>query len=222
MTPSPDDRQATRSGRAARPRPGGIGPGPARPAQGLPRRLARRGEDLHDARGRPRQARGRPRRRGRGGRDPRPGRDGPAARGLEVLPRQPLEYRGTVLEEFDLDARPRPPSRAAAGRRAGPHQRARLPPRQALAGRRGAARRRHQRLHHAQHPAPREPERRRRADHRASRCARRCPTPCSSGPTRSSWWTSRPTSCSSGSARARSTSPSRRAARSSASSGRAT
>ena len=38
------------------------------------------------------------------------------------------------------------------------------PPRQALAGRRGAAGRRHRRLHHAQRAASREPERRGRAD----------------------------------------------------------
>ena len=43
------------------------------------------------------------------------------------------------------------------------------PPSQTLAGRRGTARRRHRRLHHAQRPAPRKPERRRRADHRRAR-----------------------------------------------------
>ena len=54
-----------------------------------------------------------------------------------------------------------------------------LAPRQALAGRRGAARRRHRRLHDAERPAPREPERRRRQDHRYSRLRRPCPTRCS-------------------------------------------
>ncbi len=44
-----------------------------------------------------------------------------------------------------------------------------LAARQALAGRRGAARRGHRRLHDAQRPAPREPERRRGEDHRRRR-----------------------------------------------------
>ena len=51
-----------------------------------------------------------------------------------------------------------------------------LPPREALAGRRGAARRRHRRHLDRQHPAPRVAERRRRADHRRQASARRCPT----------------------------------------------
>ena len=51
-----------------------------------------------------------------------------------------------------------------------------LAQRQALAGRRGAARRRHRRDHHGQHPAPRVAQRRRRADHRRARSARPCPT----------------------------------------------
>ena len=78
-------------------------------------------------------------------------------------------HRGATLEEFDLDAalarRPEP----APARRAGPHQRAGRPAREALAGRGRAARRRHRRLHHAQRPARREPERRRRPDHRRDR-----------------------------------------------------
>ena len=48
--------------------------------------------------------------------------------------------------------------------------------REALAGRRGAARRRHRRHHDGQHPAPRVAQRRRRADHRRPRSARPCPT----------------------------------------------
>ena len=86
--------------------------------------------------------------------------------GLEFLPRRALPYRDRTLEEFDLDA--------ALARRPGvlivdelAHtQRARQPPRQALAGRARAARRRHRRAHHRQRPARREPERRGRADHR--------------------------------------------------------
>ena len=113
-----------------------------------------------------RAARGR-RRRGRRGRDPRPRRDRGAARG----PRDPARAHDRVprhrrsRSSTSTRALARRP-RLILRRRAGAHQRARLPPRQALAGRRGAARRRHRRLHHAQRPAPREPERRRRADHR--------------------------------------------------------
>ena len=63
-----------------------------------------------------------------------------------------------------------PCSRAGAargpGRRAGPHQRARLPPREALAGRRGAPRRRHRRDLHRQRAAPRVAQRRGGAHHR--------------------------------------------------------
>ena len=61
------------------------------------------------------------------------------------------------------------PAPARAGGRAGPHQRPRLAPPQALPGCRGAAGRRHRRLHHAEHPAPGEPERRGGADHRRHR-----------------------------------------------------
>ena len=94
---------------------------------------------------------------------PRPAR---LLEGLEIIPRRAIEYRGTRLEEFDLDAAlARHPALLLVDELA--HTNAPgLPPRQALAGRRGAARRRHQRLHHAQHPAPREPQRRRRPDHR--------------------------------------------------------
>ena len=51
-----------------------------------------------------------------------------------------------------------------------------LAQREALAGRRGAARRRHRRDLDRQHPAPRVAQRRRRADHRGARSARRSPT----------------------------------------------
>ena len=61
-----------------------------------------------------------------------------------------------------------------------------LPQREALAGRRGTARRRHRRHHDRQHPAPRVAQRRRREDHRRRRSARRCPTPSCGRPTRSS------------------------------------
>ncbi len=60
-------------------------------------------------------------------------------KGLEVVPRANLHYRGTVFEEMDLDAvlARHPP--VVAGRRARPHQRPGKPQRQALAGRGGAA-----------------------------------------------------------------------------------
>jgi two-component system sensor histidine kinase KdpD len=86
-------------------------------------------------------------------------------RGMEVLPRKPIDHRGRVLMEFDLDAAlaRRPP---AAGRRIRPFQRSGLAPSQALAGRRGAAGRRDRRLDHPERPAPGEPGRRRPAHHR--------------------------------------------------------
>ena len=62
--------------------------------------------------------------------------------------------------------RARPQARGGARRRARPHQRARLAARQALAGRRGAARRGHRRDLHGERPAPGVAQRRRRADHR--------------------------------------------------------
>ena len=85
---------------------------------------------------------------------------------LEIMPAQPIEYRGTTFEEMDVDAVLARQPRGRARRRARAHERARLAQREALAGRRGAARRRHRRDLDAQHPAPRVAERRRRADHR--------------------------------------------------------
>ena len=85
---------------------------------------------------------------------------------LEVVPRKRIEYRGTTLEEMDVDAilRRRPAGRPR--RRARAHERPRLAEREALAGRRRAARRRHHGHLDAQHPAPRVAQRRRRAHHR--------------------------------------------------------
>ena len=124
--------------------------------------------------------------------------------GFEVLPRKPIVYRNQIMQEFDLDAalarRPEP----AAGRRIRPHQCARQPPSQALAGYRRTACRRHRRLDHAQHPAPRKPQRRCARRSPRCACARPCRIPCSTRPTRSSWSIFRPTNCSSGSPRARS------------------
>ena len=65
----------------------------------------RRREDLRDAGGGASPAGRGPRRGGRRRGDPRPGRDrGACSRGWRLLPRRPVEYRGTRLQEFDLDA----------------------------------------------------------------------------------------------------------------------
>ena len=89
--------------------------------------------------------------------------------GLEILPRKKVRWQGREIEEFDLDGALAPPAQADHRRRTRPHQRAGEPPPQALAGRRGAARRAHRRLDRAQHPAPREPRRRRLAHRRRQR-----------------------------------------------------
>ena len=86
--------------------------------------------------------------------------------GLEVDPARVVPYRGSAFEEMDLDAVLARQPRGRAGRRARPHQRARVAQREALAGRRGAARGRHRRHHHRQHPAPGVAQRRGREDHR--------------------------------------------------------
>ena len=86
--------------------------------------------------------------------------------GLEVVPRRAIEYRGTTLLEMDLDCRPGPPTGRGARRRVRAHQHPGVQARQALAGRRGDARRRHRRDHHRQRPAPRVAQRRRQPDHR--------------------------------------------------------
>ena len=149
-------RGAARGGRPREPRP----------AEDLPRRRARRRQDLRDAAGRPGAAGARASTSSsawsRPTAAPRPRR---CSTGLEVVPRRQVDYQGRALEEMDLDAILARRPAARPGRRAGPHQRAGQPPSQALPGRRGAARRRHRRLHHAQRPARREPERRGRADH---------------------------------------------------------
>ena len=83
------------------------------------------------------------------------------------------------------------------------------PPREALAGRRGAARRRHRRHLDRQHPAPRVAERRRRADHRDPP-ARDDPRPRGAGaPTTSSSSTWPPRPCGGASPTATSTPPTR-------------
>ena len=105
-------------------------------------------------------------------------------------------YRGRTLHEFDLDAALARKPAADPGRRAGAHQRARLAPPQALAGRRGAARRRHRRLDDTQRPAPRKPERRRRRHHRRPRARDRARHGVRRGRRGRAGRHRRPTSCS--------------------------
>ena len=61
---------------------------------------------------------------------------------LEIVPPREVPYKGVVVREMDTERDPgtAPPGRV--GRRAGAHQPARLPPREALRGRGGSARRR--------------------------------------------------------------------------------
>ena len=139
---------------------------PPRPAQDLPRRGAGGRQDLRDADHGPRPAARGPRRGGR--RSSRPTaapRPRPWSRAWRSSRAGPWNTSGGTLDEMDLDALIARQPQHRPGRRAGPHQRARQPPSQALPGRRGAPGRRHRRLHDAQHPARREPQRRRGADH---------------------------------------------------------
>ena len=85
---------------------------------------------------------------------------------LEVIPRRTIEYRGSRFEEMDVDAILAQSARDRADRRAGAHERPGLAQREAMAGRRGAARGRDRRHLHRERPAPGVVERRRRADHR--------------------------------------------------------
>ena len=87
--------------------------------------------------------------------------------GLEVVPRRPLEYRGATLRGDGRRRHPRPPARRSRSSTSSPTRN--VPgsaQREALAGRRGAARRRDRRDLDGQHPAPRVAQRRRRAHHR--------------------------------------------------------
>ena len=97
-----------------------------------------------------------------------------------------------------------------------------LPQREALAGHRGAARRRHRRHLHGQHPAPRVAQRRRREDHRRAAARDACRTRSSAPPTRSSSSTWRPRRCAAGWRTATSTPPRRSTPRWATTSGSAT
>ena len=77
---------------------------------------------------------------------------------LEVVPRRRIEYRGSVFEEMDVDAiLARAPEVALVDELAHTNVPG-LSQREALAGRRRAARRRHRRDLDREHPAPRVPE----------------------------------------------------------------
>ena len=109
--------------------------------------------------------------------------------GLEVVPRRVLSYRGASFTEMDIEAvLARHPQVALVDELAHTN----VPgctPRQTLAGRPRAARRRHHRDHHGQHPAPGIGQRRRRSRSPACRSGRPSPTRSCAGPTRSSWST---------------------------------
>ena len=158
----------------ARAHPREDGAGAARPAARLPGHGAGRRQDLPDARGGPPPARARHGRRRRLRRGPRAAAHASSCSTASRSCRAgAIEYRGVVVEEMDTDAiiARRPDGRA--DRRARPHERPGLRPREALAGRRGHPRRRHPRRQHAQRPAPRERRRRGRDDHR--RAGQRAP-----------------------------------------------
>ena len=73
--------------------------------------------------------------------------------GLESISARPIPYRGVTLREFDLDAALAQAAAAIARRRTGPHQRRRIAACKALAGCRGIAASRHQRMDDAECPA---------------------------------------------------------------------
>ena len=130
--------------------------------------------------------------------------------GLEIVPRDGASrYRGATFTEMDVDAvLARRPAVALVDELAhtnvpGSRQR------EALAGRRGAARGGHRRDLHRQHPAPGVVQRRRREDHRRPAARDACPTPSCGPPTRSSWSTWRRRRCGAGWRTATSTPPRR-------------
>ncbi len=85
---------------------------------------------------------------------------------IEVIPPRYIEYRGTSFPELDVQAVLARHPQVVLGRRTRPHQHTGQQEPQAMAGRRGVARRGDHGDLHRQHPAPGEPQRRRRPDHR--------------------------------------------------------
>ena len=137
-------------------------------AADLPRRRAGRRQDLRDARrGLAAHASAAPTSSSASSRPTAVARPQAQLRDLEVIPRARGRVpRRTTFEEMDVDAvLARRPAVVLVDELAHtnvPGQ----PQREALAGRRGAARRRHRRHLDGQHPAPRVAQRRGRADHR--------------------------------------------------------
>ena len=134
--------------------------------EALLRDVPRRRQDLRHARGRapaPRRGAG-GRRRPR--RDPRAPRNRGAARGARGPAASPGQPPRPGVRGVRSRRRARAQPASDPRRRTGAHERPRLAPHQALAGRRGTDRRGDRRLHHPQRPALGELERRRRADHR--------------------------------------------------------
>ena len=136
-----------------------------------------RGQDLRHARRGPPPGRAGHRRGGRVRGDPRPGRRPPSRSATSrSCPGGRSTYRGATFEEMDVDAvLARRPEVALVDELAHTNVPGE-PQREAVAGRRGAAGRRHRRHLDRQHPAPRVAERRRRARSPASTSGRPCPT----------------------------------------------
>ena len=145
--------------------PGQLAAAEPGPTEDLPR-LRRRGrQDLRHAQRGPPAAGARHRRRCGLRRDARPGahcrpapRPGGCAPRPDPLPRHHLRGDGRRR-------RARPAAGDRVGRRVRALQRAGIAEREALAGRRGTARRRHRRHLHGQYPAPGVAQRRGREDH---------------------------------------------------------
>ncbi|VFT11889.1 two-component sensor [Pseudomonas aeruginosa] len=117
------------------------------------------GQDLRHAAGRPGPvAPGRETAR-RGGRDPLAGGNRvPPRRRAAAAAAQPRVSRDETAGNGPRRS-PRRPAGAGPGRRTGPQQRSRQPPRQALAGHPGVAGGGDRRLHNGQRPAPGKPQR---------------------------------------------------------------
>ena len=141
--------------------------GQARAAQAVHRLRRGRGQDLPHARGGARAG-------ASGGSTSRSGSSRPTGaqetaalvRGPGGGPPPPHRVPGGDDRGDEPQQHPQAQPGGGAGRRAGPHQRARQPQQEALPGRARAAGRRHQRHRRLQRAAPREPQRHRRAGDR--------------------------------------------------------
>ena len=106
--------------------------------------------------------------------------------GLEVVPRRRSSTGASSSRRWTRTRSSRRRPDRGAHRRAGPHQRARAPAREALAGRGADPRRGHPRHQHLQRPAPRVGRGRRRRPSPARRSTSVSRTRCWTTPTRSS------------------------------------